>query len=946
MLNDSLMTYFSVTRFLRMSLLLMACVLTATSGRAQILINEYSCSNMATIIDAYGQHEDWVELYNPTANPVNIGGWWMSDNFTGLQKWQVPAGFTIPANGKRMVFCSGRGTVISNQLHPSFKLTQTHWEKFALTNASGIIEDSVTLLLTQKENSRGRSTDGAATWSVFDIPTPNAANGNGRTAYEPKVMFSVAPGFYTAAQSVSLSCTDATAQIRYTVNGSQPTATSTLYTGAPVSAAVTTLIRARAFPTNTALLPSFVESNTYFINETLSPTMNVISLGGAYTTMFSGWSASSNNLFGSFEFFDKGHNFKFDLEGEARPHGNDSWAYPQKGFRFYARDELGYRASMDYKFFNNSPRDTFKTIILKAGASDNYPGNSGSPSCHLRDAFVHTLCMKNGVDVDGRRYEPTVVFINGVYWGIYEIRERVDDDFTEYYYGQKKDDIDMLRYWGGMIIDAGSDTAWNNLYSFVMANNMATPANYQHVTDRLDVKSLIDYFVVNTYLVNTDWLNWNTMWWRGRKGTGVKWRYAFWDEDNVLGLGQNYTGVQTPTYQNSPCNPFTLFQNNSTIKHTDMLVHLMANPTFKQFYRDRFIELLNSPLSCDIMIPHLDSMLAIIDPEMQRHCTRWNGNYNTWQAHVTYLKAQINGRCTVIDQKLDSCMGLSPQTLAVAVFPAGTGSVKMGATTLNPIPWKKVMTGDSTYQLKATATQPYYSFDHWEKTSLANFWTPDSLQDNVAFRLNKKDSVIAVFRYLNTDSVAVTFLVTPPGSGNISLQGAALSAYPHTVILDRRQQYNLGALALSGFNFAAWSAGNANTVLTPTLTAPYVKLSYQMADTIVAHFDAIPPPPPPPPVIPIDEAITFPTAFSPNGDGRNEWFGAIGGKDVDKIEIRVFNRWGEMVWHGFNKGEHWDGSIHGKPAPIGTYFFTASVHFDNGQLQASKEMKGEVTVIR
>ena len=99
-------------------LLLLTMVFPVTS---QVLINEYSCSNINGPNDAYGQKEDWIELLNPTGSPVNLTGWYLSDKPTNLTKWQIPSG-TIAANGYKMVFCSKRNTVNGNEYHPNFNL--------------------------------------------------------------------------------------------------------------------------------------------------------------------------------------------------------------------------------------------------------------------------------------------------------------------------------------------------------------------------------------------------------------------------------------------------------------------------------------------------------------------------------------------------------------------------------------------------------------------------------------------------------------------------------------------------------------------------------------------------------------------------------------------------------------------------------------------------------
>lgn len=936
--------------------LFICCLPTVRSAAQPVVINEYSCSNFAGPVDPYGQREDWVELYNTTAAPISLSGYYLTDKITDLQNWQIPAGVTIPANGRMMVWCNDRGTFTSGALNPSFKLTQCRPERFILSTAAGVIVDSVTLLRTQANHSRGRTTNGATAWALFDTPTPNASNAGAKTAYVGKPVMNVTPGFYTSAQSVTLSAPGAGTgvTIRYTTDGSTPTGTSNAYTGTPIAVSATTVIRARAFSTDPQLLPSFIETNSYFINENISPTMNVVSVCGPFSTLFQ----NSQRIYNSYEFFNKARQFQFDLEGETRKHGNDSWSNAQKGMRFYARDGLGYRASMDYQIFPTSPRDTFNVVIMKAAGSDNYP-DGPSAAAHLRDAFNHTLAEQFGMDMDLRRYEPSVLFINGQYWGIYELRERVDADYTEYYYGQPEKQIDMLRNWGGLNIEYGSDTGWNNLFNFIVNNNMAVPANYAHVKDFLRVQSLADYYILNTYLVNSDWLNWNSMWWRGRKGQGVKWRYALWDNDNTMGLGQNFTGWSTTGPTANPCAPFNFFPNSGPSNgHSRMINKLMDNPEFAQMYRDRMVDAFNGPLACPALHARLDSMVAILQPEMQRHVNRWGGSLTGWQNNVQNIRNWINTRCAYAVAALDTCLNLKVRTLVVNAIPTGKGAVALNGGNLTPLPWRRIMTADSQYALAAMPTQPYWTFSHWLHYADSNNFAPDTLTSAVIMDFWAKDSVVAVFKYFNPDSVAVTFVVDTPGYGEIELAGTLLPGYPHTQILDRRFAYSLKAIANNGYQFMRWEKLRDSTVISPSDTVASVSFAYRISDTLTARFRTVPPPPPPPPPvpplpqtppppqIPLNLALGIPSAFSPNGDGRNDRFGVTGTADLRHIDLRVVNRYGETVFTARSPYSRWDGQHKGVPCDAGVYFYTITVEWSNHQRYKTQTFSGEVTLIR
>lgn len=309
----------------------------------QVIINEYSCSNVSGVTDAYGEREDWIELFNTTGAAVNLTGWYLSDRSTNLTKWQIPSG-SIAANGYKMVFCSKRDLVNGNQYHPNFNLSQTEGEWIILTNPSLVVVDSFKIVyMTKADHSIGRTTNGAATFSLFSTPTPNAANAGAIPFYTPKPTFNLAPGFYAGTQTVSISCADPTAIIRYTLDGTDPGLASTQYTG-PITIASTKVLRAAAF-SNTNL-SSFIETNTYFIN--VSHTIPVVSVcsGGLYNMLQSG-SQNPPNRIGAFELFEENGTFIDEGQGDFNKHGNDSWAYPQRGFDYICRDQYGYNGDIE-----------------------------------------------------------------------------------------------------------------------------------------------------------------------------------------------------------------------------------------------------------------------------------------------------------------------------------------------------------------------------------------------------------------------------------------------------------------------------------------------------------------------------------------------------------------------------------------------------------------------
>ncbi|MFN8299905.1 MAG: CotH kinase family protein [Chitinophagales bacterium] len=830
----------SIALPLKSVVLAFCCLLLLQPAFAQIKINEYSAANK-NVAANNGEFYDWIELYNAGSSAVNVGGWYLSDNINNLIKWQIPAGLSINAGAFRLIYCSGRNGVFGGQYNTNFKLTQSDTSEYIiLTNSGGVIQDSTKIYPNQRNQSHGRSTNGAATWSVFTSSTPGTSN-NAQTAYlnyVPMVQFNLAPGFYSGTQSVTLSCPQSNVTIRYTTNGAIPTTSSTLYSG-PISVATTKCIRARAFDNGTQYAPSFTETNTYFINET--HTLPVMALASdSFTYLFN---STKPVIQGNMEYFSAAGQFVWEIEGDYNPHGNDSWAYPQKGVDFNVEDEYGRGVEINKKMFYTSSRKKFNWLILKAAASDNFPGNAGShPAAHIRDAYDQTLAEKFNLNLDVRRMDHCLVFINGQYWGVYEYRERVDADYFDHYYDQQEQYVDNLQYWGGMNVKLGSDTAWNNLYYYVTSHNMAVPAYYQYVTDRLDIMSLIDMVILGTYTVNSDWLNWNTAWWRGRKTpNNVKWKYWLWDTDNIFNLGENYS--QWPTTNNTadPCDiesangggpDFSDPSIGPAMGHIVIFNALRQNQIFNQIYINRYADLINTAFNCTNMLNHLDTMIARIQPEMQRQCTRWSGNYNQWVQNVQFLRNQISGRCNTISGGITNCYNVTgPYPVKVNVYPACAGKVKVNSLIPDEYPFSGTYYGGVNQSLKAYPASGW-QFDHWQMVHTAN---PNTTTDSIWFDLGTTgDSIVAVFTQVNPQPGILYVNIKGQNPGTVTINGSPVadnSPYVYTL----GTQLNVQATPVPGCTFYKWEANHS--LVYPNDTAESGYFCFREADTLKVIFD-------------------------------------------------------------------------------------------------------------
>jgi len=715
--------------------------------QAQVVINEYSCSNRNTA-DAFGNYEDWVELYNPSSQSVNLTGYHLSDDPVNPTKWQFMGG-TVPAGGRLVVVCSGRDAMAGGTPHTSFRLNQTQPESIVLANPAGQVLESRVLETTQNGHSRGRATDGSIAWGVFANPTRGAANTGAYNGYAGNVVLSHEAGFYPGQISVTMSADAPNTIIRYTTNGTEPTVASTQYSS-PVTISSTTVLRARGFGTTAGLLPSLIETNTYFIN--VSHTVPVVSVAGnELPTLLGG---TQNEPIGSLEYFDADGTFRDEAVGDFNKHGNDSWAYGQRGIDFIARDEYGYSDEIQHRIFSTTERGSFKRLILKAGASDNYPFESGG--AHIRDPYVQTLSQLGGLNLDERSNTFCVLYMNGSYWGVYDIREKVDDhDFTAHYYNQKRkyngspEHIQFLKTWGGTWAEYGEQQAlddWATLRNFIMNNNMGVTANFAYATDRLELESVVDYFILNSFIVNQDWLNWNTGWWRGLNPEGDKrrWRYILWDLDACFGHYVNYTGIPDSSPDADPCNAENLPDPGGQ-GHTNIISKLInENAAAHNLYVTRQATLMNTVFSCTNMLHVLDSMVAVLTPEMTRHIQRWGGSLQGWQANVQQMRSFIEARCVSVSTGVADCYDLEgPFNLLVKVLPENAGMVQMNGMLIPGLPMTASVFGGIQTDFSATANAGF-TFDHWEL--LNHTPAPGPGTNGITLSFSQGDTLVAVFK--------------------------------------------------------------------------------------------------------------------------------------------------------------------------------------------------------
>jgi len=558
-----------INTFYKSALLICSFICLSLPTKAQVQINEYSASNLNSFVDQFQRTEDWIEIYNSSNAPVDISGWFVSDKEDNPIKWTIPSGTVLEAGDFLVFLCSGRDGKFGDEYHTNFKLSQTSGkDQIVLADATGTIVESLEMELTMVEHSRCKSTDGGSEWVVCTNPSFGSSN-NDTDQYEGYTSapaMSLPAGYYSGTQTVSITNTQPDSEIRYTLDGTNPTLDSPIYDQA-ITITQTQVLKAQAFSNSSSMLTGKMDFNTYLIDEDHS--LAVFSVAADDVTDLANGQGALIPI-GSIEYFDLTKERVATSFGSLNRHGQDSWALTHRSIDWVSRDEMGYSKAVNAPLFSTSDRDEYQKFMFRNSGDDNYPAiladeeaeafdTAHDGSAHVRDEYVQTLAQLGGMKVDLRSVERVVLFLNGEYWGVYGMRDRpVDHDYTDYHYNQGKYDLQYLTTWGNTEIQYGGNQAvvdWVNLRNYILQNDMSIAENYAIAEDSINMTSMIDYMLMNLNVVASDWLNYNTGWWRGLnpEGDHKKWGYILWDLDATFDYYINYSGVPNISPNAMPC---------------------------------------------------------------------------------------------------------------------------------------------------------------------------------------------------------------------------------------------------------------------------------------------------------------------------------------------------------------------------------------------------------
>ncbi len=684
----------------------------------QVRINEICAANGDLVFDPnFTDFPAFVELYNAGSTSVNLTGYTLSDKPDSPGKWTFPTGTTIAAKGYLMIWCDDRNT----GLHTNFDL-DPDGESVVLTNASGTQVDRIDFPLQYVNVTYGRLSDGGGTINYMVSPTPGASNlGPTGVNVLQAPQFSLEPGRYSSAQTLSIVPASTDDEIRYTIDGSEPTAASPKYT-APVQLTKTTTVKTKVY--RTGYLPSETDIRTFFINER-SFSLPVISISTTPAYFFdntigimvdgtNGVSGPCMNQpknwhrdwdrHGVVELYSRSGEKLFGQHVDIRIQGGCSRNNPQKSLVLRARDKFGGK-TMEYEFFKTKEINDYGAVVLRNGGNDFY-------YAMFRDGLMQSIPIGQ-MDIDYLAFEPSVVFINGNYWGIQNIREKVDGDYIEANFGVDSDDVDIMETWGAVI--EGTSARWNMYIDSLQRIQRNSPEAFAFMNRYIDVQNFVNYLVAEIYYANTDWPGNNVKYWRQRSTNG-KFRWIFWDLDFGMGL---YNDRSYPTH---PTLEFVTDPDNTEWPNPSYSTRPIRLALEIPQFRERFIQTLTTSLGttfkAERVIGMIDEFQNNIKDEFPYHAQRWGLNAGTWNSEVERMRNFARQRNDYLLRHVAEFFDLGDNVrLNVATFPAGAGAVELNGIT-NPSVNNALYFENLPFRA-AAVSEPGYKFSHFKVRKVA-----------------------------------------------------------------------------------------------------------------------------------------------------------------------------------------------------------------------------------
>lgn len=620
---------------------------------------------------------DWVELHNSTGSAVSLAGYGISNNPKNPAKWVFPD-ISIEPGEYLLLYATGSADKAQKKnLKLNFCISSTG-EALFFFGPNGKLIDKLSAGRMRSGQSYGR--DGSDNRFYYAEPTPGAQNGKGYEGITQLPAFSVTPGIYDNAVTVAITAGEGET-IRYTTDCTTPNASSEVYSG-ELSISKNSVIRAAAF--RDGYLSGDVATATYlFRSDGVNHALPVVILvtdpdnlwnskTGIYATgdQFDPDAASYADTLKSatyyqakfateeqvdtiwekpaaFSLFDDNGKQVFTQNVGIRIAGSFGRGRAQKGFNVIARKEYG-KGSMEYPFFENRPYKEYKAVVLRAGAQDQNRSK-------IRDELASGLLEGTDINILYQAYRPTVLYLNGEYWGVYFMKEKRNRFFVAQH-ENTENNVDLAIGKGFKQRTYGDNSDWVSLYKYATSHDLSSAEAYAYVSERMDVDSFRDYMIAEIYNGNTD--TYNFQYYRLKGG---KWKFIFYDF---------CWGFQSPGHETLA---FRMGKTPSDVCSAKLFAAMLQNKGWRDSFCRRFGELLNTAFAPERVSALIEELYGYVEPEIKREREKFNkdtfmgvkqpntnlGTYEGFQSEISKLKDFAQRRPEELKRQLQSNLGLS-----------------------------------------------------------------------------------------------------------------------------------------------------------------------------------------------------------------------------------------------------------------------------------------------
>ena len=604
-----------------------------------LMINEAMSKNYSYLPQNGGNYYDWLELYNNGKDTIKLKDYCVTTSTNTMCMYKLPD-VELKSGEYYILMASGDPNLSGEYKHTNFKISDN--ESIYVTKGNKII-DSIYMANIPTGYSMGKGENYGVYY--FSSPTPGKSNGNGIEAVSYMPFASIKSGIYNNVDGTLKVELKGGPAIYYTTDGSKPSTSSRKYSS-PLELGETTVLRIRN--DEEGKIPSETEIYSYIINENHKIAVMSLAMDNSDLKNVNSHTSLNSSVIEpcEVEFIEKDGSNGFKIDGGLKLFGGSTRSYVKKSYEVKFKKKYG-DAHLNYKVFDNRDSAVYDSLVLRTGSQDELQYNGRAI---IRD-IVATSLMDEYTKVDVQAYKPVALYINGRYWGLYFLREKVDEHFISNHYNTKitEDDVNLLRIDGEVKI--GSNYTYRNMTNFISNNSLSNSDNYAKIKDQIDIENFCDFWVAEIWANNYDIIN--TRYFSSPKIDNGKWKFVYYDLDSGF---YNYKANQYG---------FRYYAGNSRIWNSSidpfLLRNMMKSSEFKQTFLERLSYNLKNTWSTDNFNKKIDDVIAeITEEEIERNLKRWNNiSMSKWRSNVEQLRDFASKRNSSIVTEAKSYFNLS-----------------------------------------------------------------------------------------------------------------------------------------------------------------------------------------------------------------------------------------------------------------------------------------------